>query len=243
MRLRPKAHAYTAGKILTSVNRRYAGDFRRNRMKPGGMWRADIRFSRNQPFATEPKNRETVVQLQQFPLLVVNSAAGAVLQSFKLTARLRSLLPVDLRLQCCCKFDQRDTRPSPSSPSAINAVSARPSAFPDGAFSDRHQQTGTRPLPPGEGRSGLLDPGCAIARWRNFCIAWHDLAAAWRFGGSARNELQTIGAVLFSQRLVLIFQGAAHRGIGSGKGLVCESDHRNHGERCAPGFQELTALV
>ena len=34
-------------------------------MKPGGMLEADLEFRRNRPFATEPKNREAVVQLQQ----------------------------------------------------------------------------------------------------------------------------------------------------------------------------------
>ena len=34
-------------------------------MKPGGMLEADLEFRRNRPFATELKNREAVVQLQQ----------------------------------------------------------------------------------------------------------------------------------------------------------------------------------
>ena len=34
-------------------------------MKPGGKSEADLEFRRNRPFATEPKNREAVVQLQQ----------------------------------------------------------------------------------------------------------------------------------------------------------------------------------
>jgi hypothetical protein len=37
-------------------------------------------------------------------------AAYLEMQKFKLTARLRSLLPVDLRLQCGREFDQRDIR-------------------------------------------------------------------------------------------------------------------------------------
>jgi hypothetical protein len=41
-------------------------------------------------------------------------AAYLEMQKFKLTARLRSLLPVDLRLQCGREFDQRDIRNRPT---------------------------------------------------------------------------------------------------------------------------------
>ena len=34
-------------------------------MKPGGKLEADLEFRRNRPFATEPKNRDAVIQLQQ----------------------------------------------------------------------------------------------------------------------------------------------------------------------------------
>ena len=46
--------------------------------------------------------------------LAGSSAAQPYLKKFKLTARLRSLLPVDLRLQCGREFHQRDTRNRPT---------------------------------------------------------------------------------------------------------------------------------
>ena len=60
-----RGHSFEQAVLTVYSRKRHIAGVRRNRMKPGGMLEADLEFRRNRPFATEPKNREAVVQLQQ----------------------------------------------------------------------------------------------------------------------------------------------------------------------------------